>query len=71
MTRPNEFIIYMAKMSSMPSFYIEFDIREKKFLDNKAAKNNIRKGSFINHVDKILTIFDHPPPSSGRPWTYQ
>ena len=51
MTRPNEFIIYMAKMSSMPSFYIEFDIREKKCLDNKAAKNNIRKGSFINHVD--------------------
>ena len=29
------------------------------------------KGSFINHVDKILTIFDHPPTSNGRPWTYQ
>ena len=39
-----QFIIYMAKMTSMPSFYIEFDIRGKKFLDNKAAKNNIRKG---------------------------
>ena len=22
-------------------------------------------------MDKILTIFDHPPTSSGRPWTYQ
>ena len=28
-------------------------------------------GSFNNHVDKILTIFDPLPPSHGQTWTFQ
>ena len=28
------------------------------------------RGSFNNHVDKILTIFDHPPTSHGQTWTF-
>ena len=29
------------------------------------------RGSFTNHVDKILTLFDHPPTSCGQTWTFQ
>ena len=28
------------------------------------------RGSFTNHVDKIFTIFDHPPTSCGQAWTF-
>ena len=28
------------------------------------------KGSFNNHVDKILTIFDPLPPLGGQIWTF-
>ena len=30
----------------------------------------ILKGSFENHVDKILTIFDPLPPLGGQIWTF-
>ena len=28
------------------------------------------KGVFKNHVDRILTFFDHPPTPSGQAWTF-
>ena len=28
-------------------------------------------GSFKNHVDKILTIFDHPTNPRGQAWTFR
>ena len=42
-----------------------------QLLVHNGAVLALPKGSFTNHVDKILTIFDHPPTSYGHLWTYQ